>query len=428
MTAPAILVGAWLLVTPIKAAGSVAGDGTQQSIAGETIAVIQVHGNNVTPDAEVLAASGITVGQPFTEAVLADVRRRLLASNRYEDVTVLKRYASIEDPSRISVVMLVNERAVRIEAPRLPGDAPRLRRRGPLRNLMFMPVLEAEDGHGVTYGARLAYVDVPGKGSRFAFPLTWGGTKRAGAEFEQTFKPGSISRVQVGTAVERRRNPAFDADDDRRKVWARVERTGGPLRVAAFVGTERVTFINVHDRLGSVGADVTVDTRLDPALPWNAVYVRAAWTQFRVQGRAIYQASLDARGYLGLVGQTILVGRVTRTGAWGPLPLYLKPLLGGWSTLRGFKAGAFVGDTVATASAELKVPLSSPLRVARTGISVFVDTGAAADDGQRLAAQPLHVGVGAGVWTTATVFHLGISAAHGRGAGTRLNFGVGVTF
>jgi hemolysin activation/secretion protein len=103
-------------------------------------------------------------------------------------------------------------------------------------------------------------------------------------------------------------------------------------------------------------------------------------------------------------------------------------LLGGWSSLRGFRAGAFVGDTVATSSAELRVPLSSPTKVARVGVSVFADAGAATSHGQRLADQPVHVGLGAGAWVTATVFRMGVSVAHGRHADTRVNFGLGVTF
>ena len=72
------------------------------------------------------------------------------------------------------------------------------------------------------------------------------------------------------------------------------------------------------------------------------------------------------------------------------------------------------------------MPLTSPLHVARTGVSVFVDAGAACPDGQRIVDQPAHVGVGAGVWATATVLRLGVSVARGIDAGTRVNFEIGV--
>jgi outer membrane protein assembly factor BamA len=120
--------------------------------------------------------------------------------------------------------------------------------------------------------------------------------------------------------------------------------------------------------------------------------------------------------------------RGVREDADAPLPLYLRSLLGGWSSLRGFEAGAFTGDTMTTGSVELRVPLGSPVHIAQAGVSVFVDAGRAYDKGERFGDQPLHRGVGAEAWMAATVFHLGVSVAHGRGAGTRVNFGAGLSF
>jgi outer membrane protein assembly factor BamA len=415
------MIAAWL-VTAVALAMPV----QTPDAAPEVVASVQIHGNNATPDAEVLAIAGVAVGDPFTPALLDDTRERLLASRRFEGVTVLKRYASIADPSRISIVILVDERPVRVEAARTPGEPPRLVRRGWLRNLMVLPILSAEDGYGVTYGARLADVDPLGRGSRLSFPLTWGGSKQAGAELERTFRTGPITRVQVGAALDRTRNPAFELDDSRRRTWARAERAFGPLRAGGQMEWARVSFDGALDHLRSAGADVTIDTRVDPALPRNAVFARASWTRTTIAGEAVDRRSLDARGYLGLVGQTVLVGRAAFDDASGPLPPYLQTLLGGWSSLRGYRAGAFVGDTVVSGSLEWRVPLTSPLHVARTGVSVFVDAGAACRDGQRIADQPAHVGIGAGVWATATVLRLGVSVARGIDAGTRVNFEIGV--
>jgi outer membrane protein assembly factor BamA len=252
--------------------------------------------------------------------------------------------------------------------------------------------------------------------------------KQAGAEFEQKLSKGPITRLQAGTAVEGQHNPAFDEDDNRRRAWMRAERAAGPLRAGATMTWERVTFGEEAADLRSVGADVTIDTRLDPALPRNAVYARASWTRTDVDGAPVDRRTIDARGYLGLIGQTVIVGRLAREDASHALPDYLKSLVGGWSSLRGFEAGSFVGDTAVTGSAEFRVPLSSPLSVARVGISIFVDAGTAYDEGQRFADQPIHVGIGAGGWLTATVFRLGVSVAHGRHADTRVNFGVGMGF
>jgi len=137
---------------------------------------------------------------------------------------------------------------------------------------------------------------------------------------------------------------------------------------------------------------------------------------------------LEGRGYLGLIGQTVLAVRVVREDSDEPLPAYLQSLLGGWSTLRGFKAGAFVGDTVISGSAELRIPLSSPLQIGKVGVSVFVDTGTAYNKGERYSDQSLHTGIGGSAWLAAAIFHMNVSVAHGRGADTRVNFGIGVTF
>jgi hemolysin activation/secretion protein len=106
----------------------------------------------------------------------------------------------------------------------------------------------------------------------------------------------------------------------------------------------------------------------------------------------------------------------------------LKSLLGGWSSLRGFKAGSFVGDTMVHTTAELRIPLSSPLDVGKLGISFFVDAGKAYDTGFHFSDLPWRQGAGGSVWITATVLRMSVSVAHGRGSGTRANFGVELSF
>ena len=44
-----------------------------------------------------------------------------------------------------------------------------------------------------------------------------------------------------------------------------------------------------------------------------------------------------------------------------PLPVYEQNLLGGAANLRGYDAGYKAGDNLAAASAELRIPLTSPL-------------------------------------------------------------------
>lgn len=397
----------------------------------EVIAEIQVHGNHVTPDEDVVALAGIAIGAPFTPETIAQVREKLKSSGKFDDVNVLKRYASISDLSKITVVIIVNEGPVRVDFKTGPDgeEIAVVKKRGLFRSMMFLPILDGEDGYGLTYGVTASLADVAGERSRLSFPLSWGGTRRAGAEIEKNFVSGPLTRVEIGGAIQRRTNPAYEEDDDRRRGWIRAERAIGYFRLGATAGLENVTFGPLDDDLKTVGGDVTFDTRLDPTYPRNAVLATAAWERVSFSGGGtLHRTRLDGRGYLGLIKQSVLAVRVMRDGANAPQPAYLRPLLGGWSNLRGFEAGAFVGDIVVAGSAELLVPLSSPLSVGRLGVSVFVDTGTAYDYGQRLRDQVNHTGIGGSVWMSATVFRVSLSVAHGRGAGTRVNFGGGLTF
>ena len=397
--------------------------------AADVIAELRVPGNHIVPDEEVVRIAGVTIGAPLGPDTIALVRRRLQASGHFETVDVLKRFASIEDPSRITLVLIVNEGPVRIDVPEAPGAPPQIVRRSGLRNLMWLPILDAEDGYGLTFGARVAYAGVLGDRSRLSSPLTWGGHRRAGLELDRTFAGGPIDRVQVGGSVDQRRNPAFEEDDFRRRLWVRAERAIGPLRVGAATGWQRVSFGALRDDMRSVSVDGTVDTRLDPVLPRDAVYGSVEVERLGFDGgRPATRLRLDGRGYVGLIGQPVLVVRAVREDASAPLPPYLKALLGGWSSLRGFRAGSFAGDTLVAGSIEVRVPLNSPLQVARLGVSVFVDGGAAYEKGQRLRDQRLRTGIGGSGWMTIAALRFSLSVAHGRGSGTRVNFGGGLTF
>jgi outer membrane protein assembly factor BamA len=400
-----------------------------QAPAPEVIAEIRVHGNHITSDEEVLKIAGIAVGAPFVATTIADVTRRLKDANKFETIQVSKRFASIEDPSKISLVLIVNEGAVRIDLPDVPGGAPRIVKRSWYRNLMYMPILDGEDGYGFTYGVRVAYPGLVGDRSRLSAPLTLGGFKRAGLELDRAFLRGPFSRVEVGTVIQQRKNPAYQEDDDRTRLWARAERALGDLRLGGTAGWQRVSFGDLDDDLRTVAGEIVFDTRLDPVLPRNAVYGAASVERvFFDGGHATNRTRLDGRGYLGLFRQMVVVGRAVREDASEPLPPYLKSLLGGWSSLRGFAAGSFVGDTMVAGSLELRVPVSSPLSVGKLGVSVFVDSGTAYAKGERFKDQQLRTGIGGSVWITLTAFRMGLSVAHGRGADTRVNFGGGITF
>jgi len=303
---------------------------------------------------------------------------------------------------------------------------------------MFLPLLDAEDGYGFTYGAQIAVPNPIGKRSRLSFPLTWGGEKYVGAALEKNFDRGPFTRVETGTSYSRRENPFFQQNDDRGRVWVRGEREFVKfLRAGVTTSWNHASFVQETDTFGTIGGDVEFDTRVDPILPRNAVYVKAAWDHlaFNPTTRGIpreafgaNRTGLDARGYVGLIGQTVLALRAQRQDSTEPLPPYLKPLFGGMANLRGFEAGSAVGDTLVAGSAELFIPLTSPLNVGQLGVSAFLDTATIYDKGERLADQDFERGVGGSVWFSAAFIRVNLAVAHGIGATTRVHFGTTLSF
>ena len=92
----------------------------------EVVADVLVHGNQIVPDAEVRSLAGIVAGSPFSDALLAEITKRLKDSGKFESIDVVKRFASIEDASRIIIVIIVSEGPVRIV---MPARMPAARRR-----------------------------------------------------------------------------------------------------------------------------------------------------------------------------------------------------------------------------------------------------------------------------------------------------------
>ena len=395
----------------------------------EVLAEVQVRGNVATTDDEVRRLAGLEIGMRVAPDVTANAAERLRATKRFDRVDVLKRYASLTDPTQIVVVVIVDEGAVSIQRTGDPNHPTRVvRRKWP--NLLFFPLFNIESGYGVTYGARLTHPEPAGRDSRISFPITWGGRKRVAAEFEKRLTRGWLTRIEAGGSVSRRMNPLLDANDDRLAVWFRPEREiTRSLRVRALTGWQGVSFQAVSDRFTSVGGEVVLDTRLDPFLARNAVFLQATRTRLDFQQReAVNRTALEAHGYLGLVGQTILVASAKKDGADGPLPDYLRPLLGGPSSVRGFKTGTASGDSLVAGSLELRVPVTSPLSFGKVGVSAFVDAGTVYNDGQRLADQRLQRGVGGSLWFAAAFLRFNVAVAHGIGASTRVHVGGNLTF
>jgi outer membrane protein assembly factor BamA len=332
---------------------------------------------------------------------------------------------SIADPTAVVLIILVEEQ---------PGVSVDIARPGILRRFrastMWLPVLTAEDGYGLTYGVRLGIVDALGRHTRVSVPLTWGGERRASVDVERRFARGPLTRITADAGITRREHPALDVSDRRTYVGVRAERAiSSWFRVAPHARVENVQFGQIADRLRSAGLQATLDTRRDPAFPRNAVYASATIERvWFAHAEATPRIVTDARGYVGLVRQAVFVARVQQAWSAHALPPFEQPLLGGAASLRGFRLGYRMGDRLVAGSAEVRMPIASPLRTARPGVAVFTDAGTVYGAGERLTQARWDRSVGAGFFVTAPVVSLRLDVAHGLGAGTRAHVTLGVTF
>jgi outer membrane protein assembly factor BamA len=395
-----------------------------EALAQETIAEIRVHGNHTTPDADVLGLSGLKVGDPASEARLAEALEALQKSRRFENVDVRKRFRSIDNPSDILVMIVVDERAGISENDLTPGFGARVRSAA-----QWFPIFNYADGYGLTYGIRAAFNDVAGNDSQLAFPLSWGGERRAGVQLERSFHD-QRTRAGVALWVNRRVNPYFDLPDLRQQVRVEADHAiVSWLRVGASARIASVDFGDTYSALHTaVGPHVTFDTRIDPSFPRNAIHTKIGWERVTFEAGDAGRFTTDARGYIGVGGSAVLAlrGQLVRSDA--PLPAPEQALLGGADSLRGYRAGHLAGDSLAAVSAEVRLPLTSPLNFGRFGVKGFVDAGTAWASGTRLADQRFERGIGGGIFLGGTGFMLDLDVAWPEEGTPRVHFGLGVSF
>lgn len=397
-------------------------------VGGEILVEVRVHGNHTTPNDEILAIAGLLVGTPVNDGVLREASARLNRSDRFTAVDVRKRLRSIDDPSQVLVIIVVDEVAGVSADDLTPGPLKKIRALG-----MWLPILDYADGYGFTYGARFSFVETFGAHSRLSVPLTWGGERRVGGEAERTFERGPFSRIAAAAAIVRREHPFFDIGDTRQQVSVRAERAFTSwLRVGGGIRRDAVSFGELDTSFVAPGVDVLVDTRTDPAFPRNAIHVTAGVEQLRFEDTAsVVRRTSDLRGYVGLFGSSVLALRATTSHVNAPLPHYEQVLLGGTGLLRGYRFGDRVGDNLAAFSAEVRLPITSPLSAGRMGLKGFVDAGTVYPWGRRLQNQSLDRGVGGGVFFTLTVLRAGLDVAwplESDSRKPRWHFGLGVTF
>jgi outer membrane protein assembly factor BamA len=414
------------MIAPLAIALALTMQAAAAAQAPRIISDVRVHGNHSTPDAVVLEIAGVKPGDAATDATPKEIEARLRASKKFDRVEVLSRSRSLDGSDFALIILIEEPLVVHLD---VPGGAVvnAVRRIG--NRPMFLPILDFSD-YGFSYGGRASLVDVTGRGSRISVPFTWGAEKRAALEYQHRFGPDRRVRLDAAASWLRRENPFYAIDDTRR------EASGGlsyeivrPLRAGVRAGLTDVTFGDAGDRFPWVAADVTLDTRIDPVLPRQAVYVslRAERLGFDAYEPAT-RLRTDVRGYLGLIGQSVLAVRALHVMSDTPLPLFERALIGGASTVRGSEFGYATGDNMAVGSIELRVPISSPLSVGRLGINVFGDVGAAYDRGVALRDASYQWGYGAGVFFSATVFKLNLDVATDGHGKTRVHLASGFRF
>ena len=404
---------------------------------GEVIREIRIHGNAFLTDKEVSDIAGIAVGEPLAADGPETVTRRLKSSGKFEAVDVRKRYRSLESTSDVALILVVHEKTgVRsaIGGVNIPGVPDRVARPvGRLRSkLMFLPIVSYADGYGFTYGGRVSTVDLLGIDERLSVPLTWGGTRRAALEFERLFKTGPLTRISSSLGIWNRENPRYEIRDQRFEVTGRAERVFADVfRVGVDASRSTISFGTLDDDLWTLGTSAGIDTRLDPAFPGNAIWTTVGWTgmHFRTIPGTVNRLSADGRGYLRVFRQIVLAGRAAYTGADTSLPLYERLLIGGSSSVRGFGTGAFDGDRTFVTSAEVRVPLTSVLKGAKLGVTVFYDAGKAWDFEGRMKDARWHRGAGAGAFLIASILRINLDIARGiRTGDTHVHLSSGFTF
>jgi outer membrane protein assembly factor BamA len=429
---------------------SVSGTHAQEPLIVEEV---RVHGNHSTPDDEVLRVAAIPLGVPLAPGLMEAARSRLQGSGRFARVEFRQRRRSIEDPSRIAVIILVAElaavRPVVSGVPEIPGILGRLR-----SQTMFLPILSVDDGYGLTYGLRTAFVGGRHSTTRLSIPASWGGTRQLAIEGEKTFTrqrspaagatatdgglvSGGLTRLRGSAGLWRQEHPYFEQGQFRRYVDGEISYRPQPaFGIGASAALAAISFGEVDDRATSAGVFAEVDTRRDPLFPRNAVFARTSWSaltfarpeQSDVPTGTRSRWQHDVRGYLGVIGQVVLAARLQVDVVDAPLPSYAKPILGGADTLRGIRAGYAVGDNLWAAAIEARAPLTSVLRTTRLGVLGFYDTGATWDYGKHWRDAGREEGVGAGVFLVNPFVQLQLSVARGLGRSTRVHFSTGVSF
>jgi outer membrane protein assembly factor BamA len=131
-----------------------------------------------------------------------------------------------------------------------------------------------------------------------------------------------------------------------------------------------------------VGGTVQYDTRDEPANAQEGVLFRVSGTMYPAShglSESFSKSQCDLRAFYGGKGLPALTLALRLLGdkAWGNVPYFEQPNLGGWSGLRGFPTGRYIGDALALGTVELRASLWRVdfLVPSTMGLAVFAETG-----------------------------------------------------
>ena len=354
--------------------------------AQKEIDSIRVHGNHTVPDDEVLRIAAVSPGDRLSDDSVEVIKNRLLDSGRFETAEVRVRYRSLDENGPVALVIIVREG------------------KSIARRFMVGPIFRFSDEYGITVGANFAMVELTEEGGRVSFPLSWGGKRQIAAR--ALFPLGESERGEVVHNLlfdvdrYRRVNPHFDVPDNRLVVGGGIQSRFRSLSSGARGDWTDGTFGGLDESFVTVSANVAFDTRVDEIIPGDAVYLGFGLERFFFRtgtDRAdVNRYSTDVRGYKHVFGPLHLAGQFYYNPASGPLPPYEQPFLGGGATLRGHKAGQYVGDNTALATLELRLAPTRLLQFARVGLHVFYDTGTVYNFGEKLRDATWYEGAGFG--------------------------------
>lgn len=233
------------------------------ALAQETVDVVKVHGIVEISEEEIISIAGVKPGDVLTSDLLDKIRSNLLSTGKFSSVEVLKRYRSLTDSSKVSVIILVEEK------------------QSFFNRFMYLPVVGFTDGK-LLYGGVVGSTDLLGFGEHISAPVIMEGSDINTIGLTTFFDSENLlfNRITFSAMKTSTENMHFEIDDERIFVNANIAKRVGPLFISLNGGYEEVKFAELEDKYYTVGGLAVFDTRRDVLLPSDAVYAGFNWQRY----------------------------------------------------------------------------------------------------------------------------------------------------